>query len=84
MQKLCFSNFCVLSLTFEIIFFRFAKNTIKIVFFCIFVLLLLKEKKKAPQKKITGISGLGLFGPKMAVSWRTSVFQKTLLKPLFL
>ena len=27
---------------------------------------------------ITGISGLGFFGPKMAVSWRISVYQENL------
>ena len=34
---------------------------------------------------ITGSSELGFFGPKMAVSWRITVFQKTgLLETLFL
>ena len=27
---------------------------------------------------IAGISGFGFFGPKVTVSWRTSVFQKML------
>ena len=32
---------------------------------------------------ITGIYEFGLFGPQVAVSWRTSAFQKKGLKPLF-
>ena len=40
-------------------------------FFVVFVVELWKK-----AKKITGISGLFLFFPKMAVSWRISVFQK--------
>ena len=32
---------------------------------------------------ITGISEFGFFGPKMAVSWRITFFQKNRLKPLF-
>ena len=48
-----------------------------------FVFLLLKEKQ-APQKMmITGISGF-VFCPKMAVSWRLSVFQELVCwNPLF-
>ena len=46
------------------------------------VFLLLKEKK-GKRKMITGISGFGFFGPKMAVSWRITFFQKNRLKPLF-
>ena len=33
---------------------------------------------------ITEIYEFWFFGPKMAVSWRTSAFQKKALKPLFL
>ena len=39
---------------------------------------MLKEKGIGKQKMITGISGFGFIGPRMAVSWHTPVFQKML------
>ena len=37
---------------------------------------LVVEREEKGKKKITGISGFGIFCPKMAVSWRKTVFQK--------
>ena len=42
------------------------------VFFCCW------KRRKEPQKMIIGISGVGCFCPKMAVSWRITVFFPTM------
>ena len=67
-QKLGFSSFCVLSLNFENYLFlgllKHYKNRVSAnccVFCCC-------KRRKRQKKKITGISGFGFFGPKMAVS----------------
>ena len=68
MQKLGFSIFCVLSLNFEnSLFLGLLKHEKKGVSanFCVFGCC---KRRKRQKKMITGISGFGFFGPKMAVS----------------